>query len=907
MRATPLLLLGSLLVACGGEGAGPTPPPPPGPPSPLPPASLTIVAGDQQTGSLNSPTPVAPAVVVRNAQGGPVPGVTVTFVVEAGGGSVEQGAVVTAADGVARPGAWLLGPLPGVNRLRASAGALSASLQATAELKVPVTEVSGSVALPPGATLSPGSLRIVHALTEVEVSSAGTFTTVVPQGEVQLAAAHTAANQPVLFAWLDETARTLGVRSTAEVMAYFDAGGFMLPDSAHRRQLRQLIATGVALGPLEAAISQALLAAPGTLTLDVPAIREARIAVVQALAAQASAAPARAMQVDPSAQQSGVAVDQTGFRNVTITNAWRRRVVAFVDRIAYTPKGGGAEIPSPLPGGPLRIGAVTSATSVIGTVVDLLFGTFAWVPVVAPVQTLPLFPVDALRTRYRVTVVGGGLPNSAVPLTALQGQKQIEAEAETILFDLLVPLIDQLLNAHNLARVANDQQELDTILHKFLDLNPTNLLAAIGNGDWMGFWNELLKLLFDTGGGQSFIIEAFIVPNAAKTGLEAIKSVDDAVERFVKPWSRALTAVEVLATTADIAFVLKGLADARRAEAWEVTVNAATISLSPEVLHISPDESPNITVFVHEATGGTSPQFLYRWSTTGQAGKLCGQDTNQGGNYCGTLFDTPRDIVAYAPHGLVGGTDQVKVEVWLKEGNVYHVVGEATMSVTVHLPEVRILPANQSILPGNWATYTAQVDEGLEDGGTLSYRWTTPGAYGAFAGGATDLEVPQVSMAYHARNGVEGTDPITLTVYSTKDGVKRTVGSAQGTAEVTQTPTIVMGTWLVGEPVGLDAGRQCVAAYLTFPLVTGAVSYELHAYGFNDTAAWGTEIQETFQPPFEPWIGCSLAGWGRNGANASAYWMMLTGFAGPQASIGNAIGTFQSRFAGMTVEVKVRY
>jgi hypothetical protein len=98
------------------------------------PATIEILAGNEQTANAGSSVATAPAVRVRNAGGSPVPGIAVEFVVSAGGGSVLAGRVVTDARGLANAGSWMLGPIPGTNVLLASIdGQLSARFTATAE------------------------------------------------------------------------------------------------------------------------------------------------------------------------------------------------------------------------------------------------------------------------------------------------------------------------------------------------------------------------------------------------------------------------------------------------------------------------------------------------------------------------------------------------------------------------------------------------------------------------------------------------------------------------------------------------------------------------------------------------------------------------------------------------------
>ncbi|MGH7535310.1 MAG: hypothetical protein ACREMG_06970, partial [Gemmatimonadales bacterium] len=58
-------------------------------------ASIAATAGGDQAATVGSAVPVAPAVVVRDADGNLVGGVAVTFTVASGGGSVSGGALFT--------------------------------------------------------------------------------------------------------------------------------------------------------------------------------------------------------------------------------------------------------------------------------------------------------------------------------------------------------------------------------------------------------------------------------------------------------------------------------------------------------------------------------------------------------------------------------------------------------------------------------------------------------------------------------------------------------------------------------------------------------------------------------------------------------------------------------------------
>lgn len=129
-------------------------------------ASVTVTAGSatqiaansavSQTASVGTAVLAPPSVVVRDAGLNPVPGVSVTFAVTAGGGTVSPAtAVVTNASGVATLTSWTLGPTPGANQVTATVTGLSGSpvtfnatgvgvLAITAASPLPSAEVNAS-------------------------------------------------------------------------------------------------------------------------------------------------------------------------------------------------------------------------------------------------------------------------------------------------------------------------------------------------------------------------------------------------------------------------------------------------------------------------------------------------------------------------------------------------------------------------------------------------------------------------------------------------------------------------------------------------------------------------------------------------------------------------------------------
>src|SRR5439155_1147602 len=84
--------------------------------------------GDGQTATAGTTVPVNPSVVVRDANGNPVAGVSVTFAVASGGGTVSPTTPVTTnGSGIAAVTSWTLGPTAGPNTLSATSGTLTGS------------------------------------------------------------------------------------------------------------------------------------------------------------------------------------------------------------------------------------------------------------------------------------------------------------------------------------------------------------------------------------------------------------------------------------------------------------------------------------------------------------------------------------------------------------------------------------------------------------------------------------------------------------------------------------------------------------------------------------------------------------------------------------------------------------
>jgi len=156
VRSTAALVLLAQL-ACGGDkSVDPID-------DPAVPTTITANSSTSLTGVAGAVVSPSPSVVVKDQNGAPIAGVTVTFDVTGGGGVVLGSSVATDASGVATVGSWTLGATAGPNTLTASTGTLTPVTFTATGTAVTVNPCTVRASHTPGTT-STGSLATTDCL-----------------------------------------------------------------------------------------------------------------------------------------------------------------------------------------------------------------------------------------------------------------------------------------------------------------------------------------------------------------------------------------------------------------------------------------------------------------------------------------------------------------------------------------------------------------------------------------------------------------------------------------------------------------------------------------------------------------------------------------------------------------------
>lgn len=123
-----------------------------------PPSTLTLHAGNGQSGATGGNVAVPPAVIARDLAGQPVANVPVDFTVSQGSGVVRGPRVITNAQGIAAVAGWTLGLQPGAQALTARSGALT-----------PVVITANAT----GGAVAPCEVTFVHAIGSTNAGTIG--------------------------------------------------------------------------------------------------------------------------------------------------------------------------------------------------------------------------------------------------------------------------------------------------------------------------------------------------------------------------------------------------------------------------------------------------------------------------------------------------------------------------------------------------------------------------------------------------------------------------------------------------------------------------------------------------------------------------------------------------------------
>jgi hypothetical protein len=805
-RATVLLGFVLALVACGGESS-PNPPPPPPPPGP---AAIASVTFDQDSSAVDYTGTLQLTATPRDSKGNPLTGRTITWRSTAPEiASVSTSGLVT---GNALGRAVVEATSDGITG-RATIGVVPAWASQRTTMR------TGQVQFPAAASLTPAGIRVQTSLGVTIPSAGGAFSLPGFSSGPQVVSGVATDGRPLLLGWLTSGgSTTLSSRSTAEALAYFDLAGPLLPPQGREFLIAELHRRGE-LDELTAAITAALSGPAGSATIDLPAVYQARRNVRSRLVPAALTArrtargPNRVVSIDPLAPQSGLVVHESDLNIVWITNQFRRRGTALVDRISYIDVNGDS-VPSLQRVATQEIAGVNGVTSFGGLLGDVVLGNLAWAEVENGPVALPISPADARSTRYRMRAFGLG-PATQAELNKLTPADRQELDAvalKGLFLDLVFPFVMNVILDGSVKGDAIDdalrEPGVATALSDcigWISSTVPSVYSKVYAGDMRGAAEDIYTALLSSDSFQAFVFD-FTAAVAVKllsdpTRGAALRAVSDFAQSFLGFIGR----VDLVLTGTDLALQFWQLGNVRAIETWDLVARPSKVKLNPPQSRIARTDILPLKALVlglDSVAGGAA--LAYKWSTTGQNGTLV--DATHRGN----SFSSSSDVVTFSPNLQTSGTDQVTVEVSRVEAGVVVVIGTATASVEVGTVAIDLQPSAAVLEHRQQQTFVVQVPPALSAGATLSYRWYTTGNFGLLDRGQKSIQGAADRVTYTAGRDVVGTDEVAVEVLATKNGQTASLGTDRAQVQVIRAPFTI-------EPAVAVVAKDSVVRFVARP------------------------------------------------------------------------------------------
>ncbi len=602
----------------------------------------------------------------------------------------------------------------------------------------------------------------------------------------------------------------LSARSTAVCLAYTVLGvGVYLPST--QEQYLAAIQASPTLSVLEAAVSAALVArGEGWLDLTDPALKSALSAMQAALSPTALSSSTsmagrahseslaasgsdgrvttEGMVIDKTARTSGIQITGDGVATITISNAYRRRSYAYVNRVSYQDTYTGAITDSPATVGvqPMKIDATKGITNSLVTLAQLFAGVNDFYdPVVYPDVPTPIAPAGAALTTYQVTSVGLGVSYGDLALlTPDQHTGLRQVIAETVVFDIIVPIFCGIVLPIAAAPIAafiptfgvSRLKDLITTLAASDDIFLNKIVAANRPLSEV-LWDTLLTIV----GSEQFkdAILGFFQDCIDALSATATLPATNVVNIGAKALLDAISALDLSAQAFDLVVTGLSYAFSDLADQFTINVTKSDVRLNP----LNPTLDPavltqtNFTLTVVDSDL-TAADLSYQWNCTCLFGDI--SDGTQTNTSNGNSFPSSSGNIAYTPRGNARGGDKELVSGTIYKGHVLTPgmqgsrvpIGTAYSTITY---SAAITPSPLSLLINTQQTFTANISTTLLASGTaLNYVWTLTG--GGSIGATSTVTTTTPSISYTA-GPMAGTDTLSLSVTTTTGSVV-TTGSA---------------------------------------------------------------------------------------------------------------------------------
>jgi hypothetical protein len=700
------------------------------------------------------------------------------------------------------------------------------------------TTIVATVTMPTGVNVLPDTVKVLTSVGSATPDSSGAVTLGVyaNAGGAQLAIVLSPTGSPMLMGWLDATHTEINVQTTADVLAYFALGGATMLRSADAQTLIKDIPSATGLSALEAVIE-------AQLTTSADAFENSNAALTQALSTFATAIYTGAAAVVPAgirarvhasliqpAEQSGITVQEADPFTAYLTNNFRRRAYAYVDRVSYTLPGSNDQIPDQeLALSQFAVPAVVGLTGgVTGTLTDIISAYYglqptAWGPITAPDSgsfPVPLVSGSATTT-YQVTVVGAGA-NLGVSgrLRTDQAQELTSVSIEGFVLDFFIPTVANIAlgsgqRDFDAGAASNTGKLFAAVGASFItDITPAvmasdTITGEITTGQWKNAARDLTAALGGLNALQTLIVKAIEIqvpnstPTAGTTWLNVpFTGVFTAFNKYMSAAGGVLQAFDSGKYASDIA-------SSDQADQWTIVESNATVKLNPPTNIADVGSAIPLTATVLSADSQAGYSYWWTLASSAKGGDLSqigGNQTAHLTQYCSSGNQT---LWVYESGETSGDVDTVTVQVYSESNcasgkGMLLGTGVATVTFTP-TATVTVSPTSAMLSPGGTQSLTAALTHHISaSDGTVTYQWSVSGSAGGLL---TDPATGAGTISYTSSSATATYTAATSAVSPQQDSVAVTAFLVQAdpasqTKIGNAAATITFGNPWVGTWVG---------------------------------------------------------------------------------------------------------
>ncbi len=651
---------------------------------------------------------------------------------------------------------------------------------------IPVLTATSStvtVTMPAGVGIGADKLSVVTSIDQATPAASGAVTISSYVNGVQLAIARSPAGNPMMLGWVDSTHATISAATTAHVLAYFALNGALMLNDLERQELIADIPQAAGMAALETVVQTELVG-------NVDAFAQPDAALKQALAAfvtpyfvnahsSASAALGRkkalGMLVTP-ATQSGIDVLQDPPFAAHLTNSFRRRAYAFVDRVSHTTAG--VDVADAAAVTEFEVPPVIGLSGgVAGALTDIMSAYYgnqptAYAAITAPASGTFSTPLvsGSDKTTYQVTVIGPGLFAGAVAnLTPAQSAALTDVALRGFVKDFLVPtLANVVLGSGAIDFTAGQGTAKAKFLADVLNSVTTDFIAFVPSlpglrdkivaGQWFDAGVDLTTTAYASNTLRTILVRGFAgaVDAGAAVGFDS-----GPMAGLMASFNTIMNAAGAGLQAFDSDVYIDGVAHSDRADQWNIVVTPEQVALNPSASTIAVGGTVVLTATVPgvEDTSG----YSYHWTTTTQVGDLneiAGATRTHQTDYCSSSNEA---LFVYETGATAGATDTVTVQVYAGSAcdpSRGPLLGSKQATVTFGNPWVGTWLGSVTSTCGFYSgTITYFIASG--GGNVLNITYTTPsfgGGYSAtFSGNSATGAGGLVSMTLNG-NTITGSE-----------------------------------------------------------------------------------------------------------------------------------------------------